>query len=266
MATWGRLTDIEFVYGVELTPDGSVVEEQFQGPEHKFMRFAGAHEAGHPLMYVVTTNNMVSDAPAAVDGVPPQAKVRFALAPVPFDLTSRSREAVMDAFPWTYRVSVQEARREGRVDEEAAIGSNRLPDPTRFATLEACAPASDATLAFSLGVGPADGPLRWFDSDGGNEKFRILRRATEFPTGCFRGAVALPTGTRPADIRGLRFRAFTRPTGRDDTAPVRGSARLLRVNSLFMLGPDLQPGPSLFSWQGSAPLVPEGPAYEIKIH
>ena len=40
---------------------------------------------------------------------------RYAPAPIPFDLTGVSREKVMDANPWTYAVTAQEARREGRV-------------------------------------------------------------------------------------------------------------------------------------------------------
>ena len=35
MATWGRTTDIEFVYGVELDAGGKIVAEEFQGPGHE---------------------------------------------------------------------------------------------------------------------------------------------------------------------------------------------------------------------------------------
>jgi hypothetical protein len=37
------------------------------------------------------------------------------------------------------------------------------------------------------------------------------------------------------------------------------------VNTLFLLGPDDRPAPSLFSWQGAAELVPEGPPFELAI-
>lgn len=259
MATWGRLTDLEYVYGVDLDPSGRVIGEQYQGPEHELLPFAGRHEADHPVLYVVTDNNMVSDRG--------KRTVRFAPAPVAFDLSSTSREVVMDANPWTYAVSIREVRREGRVDERARPGSDKLPDPRRFATLEACAATRDATIAFSIGVRGLDGSTRWHDSDAGLPRFRIGRRATEFPNGCFRGAVALPAGIAPADIVGLRTRAFTRIAGKDEPPLPKGagSARLERVNTLFLLGEDDQPTPSLFSWRGAVDLTPEGPAFALPI-
>lgn len=259
MATWGRLTDIEFVYGVDLDPMGRVLAERIQGPGHQLLPFSGSREGDHPVLYVVTDNNMVSDRGRTTQ--------RFAPAAVPFDLAGTSREAVMDAAPWTYAVSAREARREGHIHEGARPGSTRLPDPRRFATLEACAETRDATIAFSLGLRNRNGTLRWFDSDGGLPAFRIGRRATEFPNGCFRGAVALPAGTAAEAVAALRFRAFTRIAGKDERPLPKGTGRavLRRVNRLFLLDNDDQPGPSLFSWQGEELLLPEGPAFEIGI-
>lgn len=259
MATWGRLTDIEYVYGVERDAAGRVLGEEYQGKEHKLLAFAGAREAAHPLLYVVTDNNMLADR-----GEPTP---RFAPAPLPFDLRGASREAVMDAHPWTYQVSVREVRREQRVDERARPGDRNIPDPRRFATLEACAPAADATIGFSVGVRAPQGQLRWFDSDAGLRSFRIARRPHEFPTGCFRGAVALTAGATAADLVSLRFRAFTRIPGKDEPEVPAGAARarLLSVNTVFLLGPDDLPGPRLFSWQGDVALAPDGPPFEIAI-
>jgi hypothetical protein len=256
MATWGRLTDIEYAYGVELDRSGALVSAEFQGRDHKLVPFAGRREGSHPLLYVVTANNMLDERGAA--------SVRFAPAPTRFDLGGVSREVVMDRDPWTYRVSAQEVRREGRVSARARPGDKRIPDPRRFATLEACAPAQDATLAFEVGLRGRDG-LRWFASDGGRPDFRIARSAIHFPTGCFRGAVALPEGTTAADVAGLRVRAFTRRPGKDE-APLpkgAGQARLTSVNRLFLLDADDEPGPNLVEWRGDAALVPEGPPFEV---
>jgi hypothetical protein len=259
MATWGRLTDIEYVLGVELDASGAVASEQYQGPGHALLPFAGARDAGRPVLYVVTDNNMVADRG--------KEAVRMAPAPFLFDLSGVSREAVMDAHPWTYAVSAREARRERRVREDARPGSNRLPDPRRFATLEACAATQDATIAFSVGVRGSGGATHYYDSDAGVPAFRIGRRPTEFPNGCFRGAVALPPGTEPSDLVALRLRAFTRIARKNEPSVKEGSgsARLLRVNTLFLLGADDQPGPGLFSWRGDEPLRPEGPPLELVI-
>jgi hypothetical protein len=259
LATWGRLTDIEYVYGVELDGEDRVLAEEYQGEGHALRPFAGRREGRHPLLYVVTDNNMVSDRGSA--------RARFAPEPVAFDLSGVSREAVMDTNPWTYRVSAEEARREDRVQAGARPGGGRIPDPRRFACLEACAETKDAALTFALGVASADGGVRFLESDGGQRDFRIARSPDNFPNGCFRGAVALPEGTAGVAIRSLRVRAYTRAP-RKGEAPLpsgAGRARLRRVNALFLLGPDDEPGPSLFRWTGDVPLVPEGPPVELEI-
>ena len=258
MATWGRLTDIEYVYGVELAADGSVRSSEFQGPEHRLLPFDGTREGAHPVLHVVTENNMLD----ARGG----SAVRFAPVPAAFDLAATSREAVMDAEPWTYRVSAAEARREGRVDARARPGSKRVPDPRRFLTLEACAPVEDAVLAFEVGVRTAPG-LRWHASDGGRPELRIARNATHFPNGCFRGAVALPPGTGASSIAALRVRAHTRRP-REGEAPLpkgAGRARLTSVNRLFLLDAHDEPGPDLLKWRGDAPLAVDGEPFEIPI-
>jgi len=250
MATWGRVTDIELVYSVELDAAGRVRREEYQGKDHVFARFAGRKEGRHPVMHVVTTNNMVSDRGRETPRVAP--------APVPFALDGVSREAVMDAHPWTYRVSAQEVRRQGLV--AARPGRKRIRDPRRFAYLEACGELRDARVAFDLGFSAPDG-LRWAASDTGGESFRVAR------DGCFRAALAMPETASPADARRLRFRVYTRPARRGEKPLPRGSgsARLDRVTRLFGLGPDDAPGPSVFSWSAGAVLRTDGLPLELAI-
>jgi hypothetical protein len=259
LATWGRLTDIEYVYGVELDAEGRLLGSEFQGPSHQQRPFQGLREGEHPLLFVTTLNNMVSDRGTA--------GVRFAPAPVAFDLADVSREAVMDAHPWTYRVSAQEVRREGRVAKDPAPGSQKIADPRRYATLEACARAEDATLAFALGVRGGGGEIRWFESDAGGPRYRIAREPHNFPNGCFRGAVALPKGVTASDLVSLSLRAHPRVPGQNEAPPPGspGRARLTRVNALFLLNEDDQPGPVLFRWQGDELLVPGGPPFVLSL-
>ncbi|HEY2946349.1 MAG TPA: hypothetical protein VGN09_28210 [Vicinamibacteria bacterium] len=249
MATWGRATDIEYVYSVELDDAGKLRGEEFQGKDHKLLPFRGRHEGTHPLEWVVTDNNMVGD-----EG---DTTRRYALAPEPLDLADASREQVMDAHPWTYRVSAQEARREGRVAEDARPGSGRIPDPRRFVTLEACGEVQDAALSFAVGAsGPGD-ETRWYESDGGQPKFRVAR------SGCFRSAVALPP-EEAGRLVAIRLRAHTRlpQEGETPLPPGAGRARLTRINKLFLLGEDDAPAENLFAWAGEAALVAEGPPLE----
>lgn len=262
LATWGRLTDIEYVYGIEFDGAGRVIEETFQGKDHEIVPFQGRREGRHPLLYVVTDNNMVKDA-----GV---AEQRFAPAPVAFDLTDASREKVMDENPWTYAVTAQEARRENRVAAAPVPGSKRIFDPSRYAVVELCTASDDTTFAtftFSLGVSRAGQTPRFFDSTYGVREFRISRSPDNFPNSCFRGSVALPRGTTPGEIVSLRVRAHARPPKRGEPPPKSpsGPAHLRRVNKVFLMSAADLPEPSLFSWTGNLVLPLDGAPATLEI-
>jgi hypothetical protein len=250
MATWGRLTDIELVYSVELDTAGHVVRDVYQGRDHKMLPFAGAREGRHPLLWVDTDNNMVADRG--------QTRRRHRPAPARFDLTNLSREAVMDAHPWTYRVMSEEVAREGRVVEGARPGSQKIPDPRRFTFVEACGEVHDAQLAFDV-ARPRTPPFEWTASDAGGPRYRVGR------SGCFRAAVALASADVP--IRAIRLRAHTPPPAAGEPALPAGVgwARVTRVNRLFRLGPDFQPGPDLLTWTGDVRLSAEGPPLELTV-
>jgi hypothetical protein len=242
MATWGRTTDIEFVYGVEVDASGKIVAEEFQGPGHEVPAFKGRHDAGHPLLWVSTDNNMVSESGSTA--------VRYAPAPERVDLTNVSREVVMDRHPWSYVLTAQEMQREGKIVDGAVAGSGKIPDLRRYVFVEGCTELDNATVAFSVRA-PDGGASRWFDSDRGLPEFRIAH------TGCFRGAVPLPSAAGKPDA--IRFRAYSRPPQKGEApAPAAGSVRLTRVNQLFTLGDDYLPRPSTLSWSGSIVLPLDG--------
>ena len=167
----------------------------------------------------------------------------------------------MDAHPFTHQVSAAEVRREGLVRDGARPGSKRIPDPRRFAFLEACGRVDDTRLAFDVALRGVDGTLQWHASDAGRPAFRVAR------SGCFRAAVALPSGAVVGDVQALRLRAHTRPPRRGE-APLpkgRGTAQIERINRLFGLRPDDTPGPSRFGWTEGASLPPDGPALELAV-
>ena len=144
MATWGRTTDIEYIYSVEVDAPAASSARTIQGPEHEIAAVTAAQREGrHPLLWVSTDNNMVLDAGdvagplrAGADGVPISTDV--------------SREAVMDANPWLYAVMAQELRREGRSSPTRRPATDTIPDPRRFVYLEGCGEVGDrAALAFA---------------------------------------------------------------------------------------------------------------------
>ena len=247
MATWGRTTDIEYVYGVEVDANGAVLAEEYQGPGHEVPRFVGKHENRHPLLWVATDNNMVSDSGTT--------DLRYAPAPERFALDDVSREAVMDAHPWSYTLAAEEMRREGKIANAAAPKSGKIPDPRRFVVVEACTELQHAAVAFSIRAKNAAGVERWYDSDRGVPAFRIVR------TGCFRGAVPLPAGARPPDA--IRFRAFVRTPPGTVESSVLSSVRVTRINKVFTFDEHYQPRRSVFSWQGSLPVMTDGDWREV---
>jgi hypothetical protein len=249
MATWGRTTDIEFVYGL---PDGKDAGEiQVEG--HKWVPFAGPTAGTHPVLWVATLNNMVAD-----HG--PDDAITFAPAPFMVDLTGTSREHVMDAQPWMYATTSKEMQREQRIDPAAEPGSGKIPDPRRYATVEACGDVADATLAFDIGVRRTGGAITWFATDRGDARFRIARG------GCSRDGAPLPDGTTPAQIVGLRVRAYPRPAREGEAAPApgSGSVTMKSVNMIFMLGDDYVPSESPFTWKGTLPVKTDGAPVEIR--
>src|SRR5262245_3061949 len=140
MATWGRTTDIEFVYGLT-APDG---REEIQTEGHKWVTFHGPRQSTHPVLWVATTNNMVAD-----HG--PDDAICFAPAPQLVSLAGTSREHVMDENPWMYSVTSAEMVREHRINPSGIAGSGTIVDPRQYVTIEACGRVQGAALAFDIG-------------------------------------------------------------------------------------------------------------------
>jgi hypothetical protein len=247
MSTWGRTTDIEYIYSVLVDANGRIVADDLQGPEHKILPFRGEREGRHPLLWVTTDNNMVEDRGTT--------KIRYAPAPIPFALEDVSREAVMDANAWLYVVAAQELAREKKIVAGSAPGTGAIPDPRRFVHVEGCGEIGDAAVAVLVRVGD-----KWLSSDRGVPQYRIVR------DGCFRAAIPLPEGTGPGDVRAVRVQAFARPLANGKTVPSDPvPARLTRINKLFMLDDYFVPQPSLLTWRGAATLRPGGVPLEIPV-
>ena len=240
MATWGRTTDIEYVYSVEVDASGTIVSEDMQGPDHEILTFSGRREGRHPLLWVSTENNMVLDRG--------ETTVRYAPVPALVLLSQVSREAVMDANPWTYEVMSKELQREGKIAADAPPGRGSVPDPRRFVFLEGCGEAGANALSSSVKVDGA-----WVASDRGVPDYRVTR------DGCFRMAIPLPGNATAGTVQAVRVQAFAR----QDRPP--SQSRFTRLNTLFSLDEKFAPGPRVIAWEGTAVLVAGGAPLEIPI-
>jgi hypothetical protein len=241
MATWGRTTDIEYVYSVEVDASGKIVSEDMQGPEHEILPFNGTRVDGHPLLWVATHNNMVLDRGTTT--------VRYAPAPVLVDLAGMSREQVMDGNTWTYEVMAKELAREGKIVPDAPTGQGTIPDLRRYVFLEGCGEAGNNALTMSVSVNG-----QWYSSDRGVERYRVVR------DGCFRVAVPLPGTSSGRDVEAIRVHAFHR-----DDKPQHTPSKLTRINTMFSLNERMAPGPRLTRWEGEQVLMPGGAPFEHRV-
>ena len=241
MATWGRTTDIEYLYSVEVDASGAILSEDMQGPEHEILPFKGKREGSHPLVWVSTENNMVLDHGTTT--------VRYAPAPLLVDLKDTSREVVMDAHAWTYEVMTKELVREGKIVADAATGQGTIPDPRRYVFLEGCGEAGNNALAVGVKVND-----QWHSSDRGVTEYRIAR------DGCFRAAIPLPGSASAREVTAVRVQAFPRKD-----KPTNTPSRFTRLNTMFSLNERFAPGPRLKRWDGTAILQPGGPPFEIAV-
>jgi hypothetical protein len=255
MARWGRTTDIEWIYRVVLAPDGRIVAEHYQAPNHETKAFTGAKLGRHPLLVNVTSNNnleQVTD-PRGVDNL------RFFADPSRTLPPGRAREAVMDAEPWTYQVMAEELAREGRLEP---VPSPDTPEPSDqrnylFAEVDKdtsypVPPASGTWVGAALAVRVGD---RWFTSHHGVPDWSIQRDDPAATT------VELPPGTTAADIEAVK--AIAVPVAKTSTPPAPAPAdytiHVRRINRGFLLDDAFLPQPSFLQWSGDVVLTPAQP-------
>ena len=240
MARWGRATDIEWVYEVTLNTAGQITKAVYQASNHRVLDFQGGHLAQHPVLYVATVNNNFADQPVKKDA----PTMRFALAPVEHDSLKATREALMDAHPWSHRVMAAEMLREGRIakseDEVAGLsGMNMFIVPfRRYLYLDFDGEVQNAGLSFLVKL---KGDAQWYASDLGNPTFRITRN------GWVRTTVRLPKIVQPEQVEKLAVRCDALPetfTLRAVT-PKEPLCQVKAWGKMFLLKADDTPGAPL---------------------
>ncbi|WP_165485559.1 hypothetical protein [Protofrankia symbiont of Coriaria ruscifolia] len=252
-ARWGRQTDIEWVYRVELDAAGSVVPGSavYQAPSHTALPFAGRYEDGHPVLQTCTSNNMVCD-------VITDPGMRFVLA-VDHELAAgEAREQMMDTVGWTYQVSAAEVRREEKIEPVASAYTPALSDPRNYLyvvirkTTSVPVASVDTGLAWvgaTVGVRLAGAPDVLYRSDHMIPGWSLQR------DGLVATAVELPAGTRLDDIATLEvLRAPASVIDPGSTVTVTG------VERAIMLDADALPASGSLTWSGTATLTASDPS------
>ncbi|MEV4251946.1 hypothetical protein AB0J52_02120 [Spirillospora sp. NPDC049652] len=251
MARWGRTTDIEWVYRVEVDAAGRRVPDTavYQAPEHQTLRFTGRYEGDHPVMQTCTMNNNMCDT------VTPDARLRFLLDTTATRPDDRAREYLMDRNPWTYRITAQEMDREGKIEQPPspdtpAVGDLRTYLYLEFAKTTGAPTGTGSAPGVGLGVRLRKDPARLYRSDHSVPSWSISRDGSPATT------VELPAGTTLADV--LSVEAVRQPTGAGDNG---APATVTAIRRGFFLGQDyLPPLGSGLTWTGSVTVSPSAPS------
>lgn len=251
MARWGRTTDIEWIYRVEVDAKGNRVDGTgvYQAPNHATLQFTGKYEADHPVLQTCTVNNNMCDVVT-----PPDSPLRFMPDVTATRPQDRTREYVMDQQPWTYRVMAQEMLREGKIENPSdpattAVGDQRTYLFAEFAKTTGAATGTGSVPGVALGVRLKSDPSRVYRSDHDQPTWSIDRDGPVATT------VELPEGTRPSDIASVE--AIRRPTGLGDNG---APATVTAVNRGFFLDASYLPQSSFLTWKGSVALTPQNPS------
>ena len=226
MARWGRTTDIEYVYRLDVKTGKAIIQTR----DHKDVEFDGRREGGHPLLIPVTDNNMVA-------GEVPSA-VRYQIAPVLVDLKDHSREQVMDDDPVMYRVAAKELEREKKLRAFGTVDAQKISDPRNYAVVEARVAVRTAGVVTMF---RRKDEAVWRMSTIGRMDYSVDR------SGWIRTTVELPPGTKPADIAEVGFSCAVMPDATTKRLADTGSCRVDAVSKVFFLDEEYRPGASFWS-------------------
>jgi len=248
MARWGRTTDIEWIYRVEVDAAGNRVPgtAAYQGPNHATLPFSDTYEGDHPLLQTCTANNMVCD-----DLVDPH--MRFFPAADTTRPADRAREVIMDRNPWTYPVMAREMVREGRTEPVSDPTTPALGDQRSYLYIEVDKdtvppnPPTGPWVGLALEVRLA-GDATVYRSDHLVPDWSIKRDVPAATT------VELPLGTTPDDV--VAVMAHRVSVGAPDAG---SSITVTDVNRAFFLDGSYLPQESFIDWHGSLTLTPAQP-------
>ena len=251
MARWGRTTDIEWIYAVEVDANGDRVagSDVYQAPNHATLHFTGRYEDDHALLQTCTSNNNMCD---VVDD-----PMRFFLSTLQTLPAGKAREYLMDTNPWTYQIMAEEMLREGKIEppSAAAAATPEVSDQRNYLytviekTTEGANSGSD-WVGVSLGVRLVNGETVYL-SNHVDPTWSIQRDVPAATT------VELPAGTTADDIAEVSVHRVVVGTDTGATVHVTG------IQRGFFLDADYLPRASFLSWSGDAVLDPATPSQVI---
>jgi hypothetical protein len=200
---WGRMADITQTVALDVTPAGKVLDATYNScgcqapfpenrtsPLEQTMPFEGTVDGTHLMVLNASGNDYQSDTGTSA--------FRMDQAPVPGPAPGAARETVMDANPWTYRITAEEMSRwysDGSTDPT----SPEIGDSRQYAIVDvASTTAGVSAVAVSIRLA---GSGAWYSNDLGSGY-------PLYTGGHGRTAVKLPLGWESRRITGLRLVAY----------------------------------------------------------
>jgi hypothetical protein len=255
MAQWGRTTDIEWVYRVEVNARGRRVADTgyFQSPNHGTQLFRGSYDGTHPVLQTCTANNNVCDRKALRAQHQKRDPMRFALSTRRVLPADQPREHEMDVQPWSYQVMAREMVREKQIESPSDPDSLNLGDQRTYLYVAvdhtADPPASAGNVGLAVDVQLSDDTT--YTSNHGVNGWTILRNGPAATT------VELPAGTTRADVANIVLRRVVL------TAPDDATLTVTALDRAFFLRHNYLPKASFASWHGSATLTSADPTVGV---
>jgi hypothetical protein len=248
MARWGRTTDIEWIYAVELDEHGERVagSDTYQAPNHQTLHFTGVYEGDHAQLETCTSNNNMCD---VTDG-----SMRFFLSTLQTLPAGQAREYIMDTNPWAYEIMAKEMLREGKIEAASPTtpSTPEVSDQRNYlyaVVKKTTVPANSGSnwVGVALGVRLASGDTVYV-SNHVDPTWSIQRDLPAATT------VELPAGTTADDIVEITARRVV--VGTDTGAAI----DVTDIKRGFLLGTDYLPQPSFLTWTGHVTLDSSTPS------
>ncbi len=225
MARWGRTTDIEYVYRLDLKSGHAII----QGRGHKDIEYGGKLEGGHPLLIPVTDNNMVGDETPS--------EVCYRIAPVLAGMSANSREKVMDDDPLSYALMAKELEREDKLRPYGVVDGNKVSDPRNYLYVEAKVRVANSGV---VAMARRKDDKLWRSSSLGRVDYAIDR------SGWIRTTIEFPPGTKASDLGDIGFTCVLVPDS-ERKMPVTGTCDIEAVSKAFLLDSNYRPQSSWLS-------------------
>ncbi len=204
---WGRMTDITETVQLEVTPSGRILHPMYDScgcsagfpvnetsPLEEEVPFKGKRYGDHLIVVNSSGNDYQTDVGTSA--------FRMEQAPVAGPSAGEVRESVMDANPWTYRISADELSR-WYGDGSTSPTSPEIGDSRQYAIVDVST-TSAGTSAIAVAI-KLKGSSAWYRNDFGSGY-------DLYDGGHGRTAVKLPLGWESAGIAAVQLIAY--PTGK----------------------------------------------------